>query len=68
MYYVIGTLQGHAVGIESIQHPNLEALAQSLYSCAECLEIIAAEFAKECNNVRTNAALSTKCECVPQNS
>ena len=58
MYHIIGTLQGQAVGIESISHPNLEALAQSLHSCAECLEMIAKEFSKECKNVETDTGVA----------
>ena len=62
MYYIIGMLQGHAVGIESISHPNMEALAQSLHTCAESLEMIAKELSKECNNVRTEPPVSSECE------
>ncbi len=41
LYYIIGTLEGHACGLECIANPNLEALKESLANCASVLEQIA---------------------------
>lgn len=58
MYHIIGLLQGYAMAVETIPEPNLESLAEGLHTCAECLELIAKDLSKECNNVGTDSGVA----------
>lgn len=58
IYYIIGTLQGNAAAIACIDSINLNILADSLKQCAEDLTFIAAELARERDNVGTDTRMA----------
>lgn len=47
LYYVIGTLQGYACGLEVKGNPDLTSVVTGLRDCAKSLEKIAITFGEE---------------------